>query len=144
MSNFQRDLDSISSWLTSHLLQLNSSKSKYMFFSHKSSHFDSFSLLSISHTSIERVSSFRYLGILLSPSLSWALHIAATCSKARKVILSKCCGCVALIMIHSRKFEEGPKVDAPFRTQTDFSHHPVALTRKIQRSPIVPFPASTL
>ena len=63
------------------------SLSKYIFFSHKSSsHFDSFSPLSISHTPIERVSSFRYFGILLSPSLSWAPHIAATCSKARKVL----------------------------------------------------------
>ena len=86
MSNFQCDLDSISSWLTSHLLQLNYSKSKYMFSSHKSSsHFNSFSPLSISHSPIERVSSFRYLGILLSPSLSLAPHIAATFSKARKV-----------------------------------------------------------
>ena len=58
MFNFQCQLDSISSWLTSHLLQLNSSKSKYMFSSHKySSHFNSFSPLSISHTPIERVSS---------------------------------------------------------------------------------------
>ena len=57
-----------------------------MLFSHKSSHFNSFSPLSISNTPIERVSSFRYLGILLSPSLSWAPHIAATCSKARKVL----------------------------------------------------------
>ena len=28
----------------------------------------------------------RYLGILLSPSLSWAPHIDATCNKARKVL----------------------------------------------------------
>ena len=86
MANLQLDLDNISSWLTSHLLHLNSSKSKYMFFSHKSSsNFDCFPPLSISHTPIDRVSSYRYLGVL-SSSLSWAPHIAATCSKARKFL----------------------------------------------------------
>ena len=87
LSNLHLDLDNISSWLTSHLLHLNSSKSKYMFFSHKSSsNFDCFPPLSISHTPIDLVSSYRYLGVLLSSSLSWAPHIAATCSKARKVL----------------------------------------------------------
>ena len=86
MANLQLDLDNISSWLTSHLLHLNFPKSKYMFFSNKSSNFDCFPPLSISHTPIDRVSSYRYLGVLLSSFLSWAPHIAATCSKARKVI----------------------------------------------------------
>ena len=87
MANLQLDLDNISSWLTLHIFHLNSSKSKYMFFSHKSSsNFDCFPPLSISHTPIDRVSSYHYLGILLSSSLSWAPHIAATCSKARKVL----------------------------------------------------------
>ena len=57
MSSFQSDLDSISSWLSS----------QYILFSHKSfSYFDSFSKLTISPSPIERVSSFRYLGIILS------------------------------------------------------------------------------
>ena len=30
--------------------------------------------------------SFRYLGVLLTPSLSWSNHIAAICSKARKLL----------------------------------------------------------
>ena len=43
MSVLQSDLDTISSWLSSHFLHLNSSKSMYIFFSHKpASHFDSF------------------------------------------------------------------------------------------------------
>ena len=62
MSSFQSDLDLISSWLSSHFLQINSSKSKYIFFSHKSfSYFDSFPNLTISRSPIERVSSFATL-----------------------------------------------------------------------------------
>ena len=87
MSSFQSDLDSISSWLSSHFLQINSSKSKYIFFSHKPfSYFDSFSKLSISQSPIERVSSFRYLGIILSSSLSWSPHISFVLNKSRKIL----------------------------------------------------------
>ena len=87
MSSFQSDLDSISSWLSSHFLQINSSKSKYIFFSHKPfSYFDSFSKLTISQSPIERVSSFRYLGIILSSSLSWSPHISFVLNKSRKIL----------------------------------------------------------
>ena len=87
MSLLQRDLDSISSWPTSHLLQLNSSKSKYIIFSRKSpSLFDGFPSLEISSSSIKRVSSFRYLGVLLIPTLSWTPHISAICCKSRRII----------------------------------------------------------
>ena len=87
MSLLQRDLDSISSWLTSHLLQLNSSKSKYIIFSRKSpSLFDGFPSLEISSSSIERVSSFRYLGVLLTPTLTWTPHISAICCKSRRIL----------------------------------------------------------
>ena len=63
MSILQSDLNNISSWLTSHLLQLNCSKSKYIiFFTCKfHSHFDSFPPLSISQSPIERVSTICYI-----------------------------------------------------------------------------------
>ena len=76
MSSFQSDLDLISSWLSSHFLQINSSKSKYIFFSHKS----------FSRSPIEHVSSFFYLGIILSSSLSWSPHISSVCLKSRKIL----------------------------------------------------------
>ena len=87
MCFLQFDLNNISSWLTYSLLKLNSSKSKYIFFSHKSpSHFDSFHPLSISQIPIDRVSSFCYYGVTLSSSLSWSPHISSVCSKSRKIL----------------------------------------------------------
>ena len=87
MPFLQNDLDLISDWLSHHLLQLNSTKSKYIFFSQKPIHFfDSFPPLINSDSTIERVSSFRYLGVLLTSSLSWSPHINATCSKAHKIL----------------------------------------------------------
>ena len=83
----QADLDSISSWLSTHFLHLNPSKSMYMFFSRKSpSLFNQFPPLTISLLPIERVSSFKYLGVLLTPSLSWSPHISSICKKARKIL----------------------------------------------------------
>ena len=87
MCLLQTDLDSISSWLSSHLLQLNSSKSKYIIFSHKPpSYFDVFPSLSISSTPIECVAFFRYLGVLLSSYLSWAPHISSICCKSCRIL----------------------------------------------------------
>ena len=87
MCLLQTDLDSISSWLSSHLLQLNSSKSKYIIFSRKPpSYFDVFPSLSISSSPIERVATFRYLGVLLSSNLSWAPHISSICCKSRRIL----------------------------------------------------------
>ena len=86
MSSFQSDLDLISSWLSSHFLQINSSKSKYIFFYKFFSYFDSFPNLTISRSPIERVSSFCYLGIILSSSLSWSPHISSVCLKSRKIL----------------------------------------------------------
>ena len=86
MSSFQSDLDLISSLLSSHFLQINSSKSKYIFFSHKSfSYFESFPNLTISRSPIELVSSFCYIGIIPS-SLSWSPHISSVCLKSHKIL----------------------------------------------------------
>ena len=76
LSSLQSDLDTISTWLSSKSLQLNSSKSKYIYFSRKSpSCFDSFPSLSLLNVPLNRVPSFCYLGVTLTASLSWSTHI---------------------------------------------------------------------
>ena len=47
---------------------------------------DSLPSLTISSNRLQRVSSFHYLGITLTPSLSWSLHISNVRSKSRKVL----------------------------------------------------------
>ena len=87
LSSLQSDLDTISTWLSSKSLQLNSSKSKYIYFSRKSpSCFDSFPSLSLLNVPLNRVPSFCYLGVTLTASLSWSTHILSTCRKARKIL----------------------------------------------------------
>ena len=35
---------------------------------------------------LQKVDTFRYLGVLLSQDMSWSPHVRATCSKAKKVL----------------------------------------------------------
>ena len=45
-----------------------------------------FPSFSVSQSPLERVSSFRYLGILFSSSLLWSPHISFLCNKSRKIL----------------------------------------------------------
>ena len=59
ISLIQSDIDAISSWVSSHHLTVNSSKTKYMFISFKpSSYFSSFPPLLLNGSPLDRVNSF--------------------------------------------------------------------------------------
>ena len=78
----QSNIDLISS---SHYLIINSSKTKYRFISLKSpSCFSSFFSLYLNDSPLELVSSYKYIGVLLSSNLSWSFQIRQICSKCRK------------------------------------------------------------
>ena len=63
------------------------SKCKYMFFQRSNSSFvNSLPPLLISDFPIDRVYFFKYLGVFLTPSLSFSMHISHICKKSRKVI----------------------------------------------------------
>ena len=57
-----------------------------MLFSHKPSRLPSFAPLVLAGSPIELVSTFKYLGVVLTPSLSWSTHISSICSRAGKIL----------------------------------------------------------
>ena len=42
--------------------------------------------LTLQGNHLERVECFKYLGLLLTPDLSWSTHVDSICSKARKLL----------------------------------------------------------
>ena len=87
IDSINSQLDVISSWLTSKSLHINILKTKYMIFSHRpQAYFDQLPTIKIADSAIDRVSSFKYLGIVLKPNLSWSAHIHLLRKKAKKIL----------------------------------------------------------
>ena len=84
----QSDIDRIYTWSQQRHLTFNKSKSKFMIITKKRLHLlSSMSpILYLGNTQLERVSQYRYLGVLLSEDLKWNLHINAVCNKTRRII----------------------------------------------------------
>ena len=83
--DLQSDIDSLNNWVSSNHLDFNTSKCKFMLITRKKkpSHPPPLRLQS---SSLEQVESIKYLGLLFSSDLSWAQHIDAICTKAKKLI----------------------------------------------------------
>ena len=87
MSSVQSNINLISSWLSSRHLYVNTSKTKYMIVTRKSSSFiNALPPLLLNDVCLQCVSSFKYLGVILCSNLSWSPHIKFVCSKSRKVL----------------------------------------------------------
>ena len=85
-SQIQSSIDLLSSWLHSKHLTINPSKTKYMVISRISSNSPNFPILYLNGSPLERVYSFKYLGVILNSQLSWSPHIDYICSKTRKLL----------------------------------------------------------
>jgi hypothetical protein len=84
-SLLQEDIDRISNWVDCNYLQFNVQKCKFMYVTRKpQSQFTP--CLQLHDQELERVSTYKYLGLLLSNDLSWSHHIKHLCSKARKIL----------------------------------------------------------
>lgn len=78
----QSDLNTIASWLLHNKLTLNSSKTKYMLIKPSYTQMQSENFeLRIDNNPIERVSTFKYLGLLIQDNLKWNEHVNLVCNK---------------------------------------------------------------
>ncbi len=82
----QDDIAAIETWTLNNCLQFNASKCKYMTISRKSSPVTPTLPLLLNSTPIEKVETFKYLGLLLSSDLSWNGQIDSVCSKAKRIL----------------------------------------------------------
>jgi len=77
----QMDIDSLCSWTDNNLLCLNAIKCKYMIISRKKHPSVPGSPLTVNHSQLDRVSSYKYLGVWLTSSLNWSMQVASVLLK---------------------------------------------------------------
>ncbi len=80
------DIAAIETWLSDNSLQFNASKCKYMIISRRRTPVTPTPPLLLNGTPIERVETYKYLGLLLTTDLSWSTHIDSICSKAKAIL----------------------------------------------------------
>ncbi len=74
----------LTSWCQDNCLSLNVSKTKELIVDFRKKHLLPYTPLMISGTPVERVSSFKYLGVNISEDLTWTTHIQTQVKKARQ------------------------------------------------------------
>ena len=82
--SIQDDIDTICLWTEDNNLKLNASKCCYVLFSKKSQPCLPNTQLLINDQALQRVTSFKYLGITFSYDGSWSAHIINVCQNASK------------------------------------------------------------
>jgi len=82
----QCDVYHIETWATSNFMCFKLSKCKVMHVSRKRSPLSPTNPIMLGGTVLEVVSTFKYLGLLISSNMSWSNHIKDICSKARKIL----------------------------------------------------------
>ena len=80
----QMDINSLCRWTDRNLLTFNANKCKYMLISRKKQQTLPSSPITIKGASLECVSSYKYLGVWLTSTLSWSLQVTEVCKKARR------------------------------------------------------------
>jgi hypothetical protein len=81
----QEDINTVNNWVTRNYLKLNVAKCKFMHISRRRQCHPVPNLL-LDGVHLERVTSFKYLGILLNEDLKWSSHVESVCNKARKIL----------------------------------------------------------
>ena len=100
-----KTLIAISDWVDRNYLQFNVQKCKFMHVTKKTIRSQPASHLTLYGQPLERVNTYKYLGLLLSSDLSWTQHIHNICTKAKKLLnllpfLSIFYSCKSLSNVH--------------------------------------------
>ena len=82
----QSDVNMIQNWASTNFLTFNETKCKVMHISRKRSPLSPSTPIMLNGSILEVVTTYKYLGLLISADLSWSDHIQSTCSKARKIL----------------------------------------------------------
>ena len=85
-ATLQMAISSIEAWSVANSLSFNTSKCKYMVISRKLTPSLPEMELQLNGEPLQRVESYKYLGLILSNNLSWSAHISSVCSKARQIL----------------------------------------------------------
>ncbi len=78
------EVERLTSWCQDNCLSLNVSKTKELIVDFRKRQQRSYTPLMISGNPVERVSSFKYLGVNISEDLTWTTHIQTQVKKARQ------------------------------------------------------------
>ncbi len=81
----QDDVNKIRNWASANLMTFTS-KCKLMHVSRKRTPCTPTTPLHLNNSPLKTVTTFKYLGVLISSNLQWSTHIEGICSKARKII----------------------------------------------------------
>ena len=83
----QADINAVSEWVDANLLQFNVKKCKVMKISQKNQGVSGPTPdFKLHNQTLERVDTYKYLGLLISHDLSWSEHIRTICNKAKKLL----------------------------------------------------------
>ncbi len=77
------EVERLTSWCQDNCLSLNVSKTKEVIVDFRKRQQWPYTPLMISGTPVERVSSFKYIGVNISEDLTWTTHIQTQVKKAR-------------------------------------------------------------
>ena len=82
----QNDVNALADCISSSLLNLNPTKCKYMIITRKRKAILPPTPLTVMGNTLDKVSSFKYLGVWITKDRSWSKHVSEKCIKAKKVI----------------------------------------------------------